>query len=85
MPRDNRLVRETDDAEVIEEVLNRAEARGPANSEGDSGEAPFVPLTKPLRLRTGLDPAHLGALADDLEVNAFLDLSRRLTDSNACE
>ena len=85
MSRINRLVREIDDAEGVEEALNHAAAQGPADSQDDSGEAPFVPLTNPLGLRTGSDPAHLGALADALEVNAFLDLSHRLTDGSACE
>ena len=29
----------------------------------------------PMGVRTGYDPAHLGALGDDLEVDALLDLS----------
>ena len=84
MSRYNRFVRETDDAEVIEEALNRTVAQHPADSAGASEETPLVPLTKPLGLRSGFDPAHLRALSDDLEADAFLELSRRLIDRSAC-
>ena len=74
----NRLVREVDDAEGADKASNRAVSQHPVDSAGNSGEAPFVPLAQPLGLRTGIDTANLGALAGDLEVDAFLELSRRL-------
>ena len=80
----NRLVREVDDAEGVDKASDRAVSQHPADSADDSGEVPFVPLAEPLGLRTGFDTAHLGALADDLEVDAFLKLSRRLIDRNPC-
>ena len=80
----NRLVREIDNAEGIDKASNRAVSQHPADSAGDSGEVPFVPLVEPLGLRTGFDTAHLGALVDDLEVDAFLGLSRRLIDRTPC-
>ena len=64
----------------FEEVLNRAVVQGLADLRSDSREAPFVPTTYPMGLRAGHDPAHLGALGDDMEVDAFLDLSRRLSE-----
>ena len=83
MSSSNRFVREIHDADGVEEASNGATAQRPSDWGGDSGDAQFVPLTIPLGLRIGLDPAHVGALADDLEVDAFLDLSRRLTDHDA--
>jgi hypothetical protein len=35
-------------------------------------QAPFVVEARPLDLRAGLDPAGLNKLADDLQVDAFL-------------
>jgi len=64
----------------FKEVLNRAVVQGLADLRSDAGEAPFVPTTYPMGLRAGHDPAHLGALGDDMEVDAFLDLSRRLSE-----
>ena len=61
----------------FDEVLNRAVVQGLADLRSDAGEAPFVPTTYPMGLRAGHDPADLGALSDDAEVDAFLDLSRR--------
>ena len=67
----------------FKEVLNRAVVQGLADLRSDAGEAPFVPTTYPMGLRAGHDPAHLGALCDDMEVDAFLDLSRRLSERTA--
>ena len=59
----------------FKEVLNAAIVRGLAELQSDAGETPFVPAVYPMGLRAGYDPAHLGALDDDVEVDAFLDLS----------
>lgn len=64
----------------FKEVLNGAVVRGLADLRPDGREAPFVPAVYPMGLQAGYDPAHLGALGDDLEVDAFLDLSRRLSE-----
>ena len=78
----NRLIRKIDNAEGMVQVSNRAVAQHPANSTRNSGQALDVPQAEPMGLRVGFDPARLGALADDLEVDAFLDLSRRLIDGD---
>ena len=67
----------------FKEVLNRAVVQGLADLRSDAGEAPFVPAAYPRGLRAGHDPAHLGALDDDMEVDEFLDLSRRLSERTA--
>ena len=67
----------------FKEVLNRAVVQGLADLRSDSAEAPFVPAAFAMGLRTGHDPAHLGVLGDDMEVDAFLELSRRLSERNA--
>ena len=82
MSRTNRLIREIDHAEGMDQTSNRAVAQYPANSTCNSGEALEVPQAEPMGLRVGFDPARLGALADDLEVGAFLDLSRCLIDGD---
>ena len=67
----------------FKEVLNRAVIQGLADLRSDSGDAPFVPAAFAMGLRAGHDPAHLGALGDDMEVDAFLELSCRLSERNA--
>lgn len=62
----------------FKEAPNRAVVRGLADLRCDTDEAPFVPRTFPMGLRAGYDPARPNSLSDDLEVNAFLDLTRRL-------
>ena len=82
-PETERLLREAmrQRGQSFKEVLNAAVVRGLADLRSDAGEAPFVPAVYPMGLRAGYDPMHLGALVDDLEVDAFLDLSRSLTSS----
>ena len=79
-PETERLLREAmrQRGQSFKEVLNRAVVQGLADLQHDGGDAPFVPQTFPMGLQAGNDPAHLNALGDDLEVDAFLELSRRL-------
>jgi len=81
-PETERLLREAmrQRGQSFKEALNRAVVQGLADLRSDAGEAPFVPTTYPMDLRAGFDPAHLGELGDELEVDAFLDLSRRLSE-----
>ena len=74
-----RLLREAmrQRGQSFKEALNRAIVQGLADLRGDPEEAPFVPQTFPMGLRAGLDPAYLDSLDGDVEVSAFLDLSRR--------
>jgi hypothetical protein len=44
----------------------------------DSAE-PFSVEARPMSLRAGLDPAGFNQLADDLEAEAFLELTRKLS------
>ena len=39
---------------------------------------PFVVEARPMGLRAGMDPAGFNRLADDLEVEAFLETTRKL-------
>ena len=75
-PETERLLREAmrQRGQSFKEVLNAAVVRGLADLRSDAGEAPFVPAVFPMDLRAGYDPTQLGALGDDLEVDAFLDL-----------
>ena len=84
-PETERLIREAmrQRRQSFKEVLNAATVRGLADLRSDGGEAPFVPITYPMGLQAGYDPGHLGALGDDMEVGAFLDLSRRLSERTA--
>ena len=79
-PETERLLREAmrQRGQSFKEVLNRAVVQGLADLEHDARDTPFVPETFPMGVRAGNDPAHLGTLGDDLEVDAFLELSRRL-------
>ena len=79
-PETERLLREAmrQRGQSFKEVLNRAIVLGLADLPHDARDPPFVPQTFPMGLRAGNDPAHLDTLGTDLEVDAFLGLSRRL-------
>ena len=79
-PETEHLIREAmrQRGQSFKEVLNRAAVRGLADLQHDAGDVPFAPETFPMGLRAGNDPAHLGTLGDDLEVDTFLALSQRL-------
>jgi hypothetical protein len=58
-------------------VLNQAVRRGLADVVAEVKEPPFDYEARPMGLRAGIDPARLNALADDLEADAFVELSAR--------
>ena len=61
----------------FKEALNQAIRNG--LSEGKAArEGRFKTRARPMGLRTGIDPARLNQFADDMEVDAFLTLSRML-------
>jgi len=45
------------------------------------GATQFIIKARPLGLRSGIDPASFNKLADDLEIDAFLDKNRRVKKS----
>lgn len=67
----------------FKEALNQAIVQGLTDLKCDVAEGRFVPPTFPMGLRAGHDPAHLGALGDEEEVDAFIGLSRRLSERTA--
>ena len=71
------------DADVrqrLREAMRRHDAlrRGLGPPGPESEGQPFAVESRPLRLRTGLDPARLRELDDDLEVAEFLRKTARL-------
>ena len=63
----------------FKETLNQAIRTGLSRSDGYRPEdAPFVIRARRMGLRAGIDPGRLNELADELEVEAFLELSRGL-------
>ena len=62
----------------LKSTLNEAVRRGLAGIAVQASEPRFKVKPRPMGLRAGNDPATLGDLADDLEVEAFLDISRSL-------
>lgn len=60
------------------EALDQAINRGLADLLCDTDKIPFVQELFPMGLRAGYDSTHLDSLSDDLETDAFLDLSRHL-------
>lgn len=59
-------------------TLNQAIRKGLADIVPTVEEEPFVVRSQPMGLRAGIDPTKLQDLADQMEVEAFLELSRRL-------
>ena len=62
----------------FKETLNDALRRGLGLVGLESEPGPFVVESRPLRLRTGLDPARLRELDDDLEIVELLRKTARL-------
>lgn len=61
----------------FKEALNAAIRAGLASETKQQGLQPFVLKARPMGLRTGLDPAGLNKLADDLESEAVRTNVRR--------
>lgn len=61
----------------FKEALNQAIRNGLIEGKG-AREGRFKTRARPMGLRTSLDPARLNQFADDMEVDAFLALSRTL-------
>jgi hypothetical protein len=59
-------------------TLNQAVRRGLADVVIKKDKKPFVVKAKNMGLRPGIDPTRMQDLADDLELEAHLDLTRRL-------
>jgi hypothetical protein len=66
----------------FKEVLNTAIRRGLQASAPGKRRKPFVVKARSMGLRTGIDPGRLTELADDLEVDAFLKLTKKLERKN---
>ncbi|HEY1890975.1 MAG TPA: hypothetical protein VGG63_11245 [Steroidobacteraceae bacterium] len=63
----------------FKEALNQAIRAGLSGSGGlGVAERPFTLRVQPMALRPGIDPGRLNQLADELESNAFAELSQRL-------
>ena len=62
----------------FKETLNDALRRGLGPPGPESEGQPFAVESRPLRLRTGLDPARMRELDDDLEIAEFLRKTARL-------
>jgi hypothetical protein len=60
----------------FKETLNKAIRAGLGRKKGGTRRAPFAIKARPMGLRPGLDPAGFNKLADELEVDAFLESSR---------
>lgn len=61
----------------FKQVLNEAVRRG-LKSEGGEEMPAFVVKARPMRLRSGIDPARLRDLDDELEVQEFLRTTQAL-------
>jgi len=61
----------------FKETLNAGLRAGLGGKPAQARSAPFVIKARALGLRAGLDPAGFNKLADDLEVDAFLEKHRR--------
>lgn len=59
-------------------TLNEALRKGLADTVPVVDEEPFVVRPQPMGLKPGIDPTKLQDLADEMEVEAFIELTRRL-------
>ena len=67
---------------TFKEALNRAVIRGLTDSD-HADEACCEPPTARMGLRAGHDSAAMNNLADDLEAEAFIDVTRRLQNAKS--
>ena len=65
----------------FKQTLNAAVRAGLGGKSVTVGATQFIIKARPLGLRSGIDPASLNKLADDLEIDAFLDKNRRVKKS----
>ena len=61
----------------FKQTLNAAVRAGLGQKAAPARRRPFVLKARPLGLRAGLDPAGFNQLADDLEIDAWLEQNRR--------
>jgi hypothetical protein len=61
----------------FKQTLNAAVRAGLGQKAAPATRRPFVLKARPLGLRAGLDPAGFNKLADDLEIDAWVDQNRR--------
>lgn len=64
--------------QTFKTTLNQAIRRGLADVVEKSEEPPFVVKAKDMGLRPGIDPNRMQDLADDLELEAYLEVTRRV-------
>ena len=62
----------------FKETLNSAVRAGLGAKPVKTGASKFTIKARPLGLRSGIDPAGFNKLADDLEVDAFLEKNSRV-------
>ena len=62
----------------FKQTLNAAVRAGLSGKSVTAGATRFIIKARPLGLRSGIDPASFNKLADDLEIDAFLDKDRRV-------
>jgi hypothetical protein len=62
----------------FKQVLNIAVREGLRTSPPASTRQPFTVKARPMRLRAGIDPAQIGKVGDDLELEVFLETTKRL-------
>ena len=62
----------------FKQTLNDALRRGLGTGQSGADNKPFDVQSRPLGLRTGLDPARLRDLDDDLEIQEFLRKTTQL-------
>jgi hypothetical protein len=80
-PETERLIRlaMAERGQSFKQVINEAIQRALADVQAEP-EPPFEVRPRAMGLRPGLDPSRLNALADELEADAYLELSGRARD-----
>jgi hypothetical protein len=62
----------------FDETLNAGLRAGLSETPAPTARVPFVVEARPMGLRAGFDPAGFNKLADDLDADAFLELTAKL-------
>jgi len=65
----------------FKEVLNQAIRKGLSTGAAATEESPFVVRARPMGLRAGVDGGRLNQLADELEAESFIRLTREMEEA----
>ncbi len=69
--------------ESFKATLNQAIRRGLASTECEPDEEAFVVVPKDMGLRPGIDATKMQEISDEMDIDAYLEITRRVEERQA--